>query len=112
MLEQIGEQTVRINAKTGKVKALAAKAVIARRLPTMPGIGPLPALAVEAFAPPMAPFQSGRDFSAWLGLVPRPFSSGGQRRLVRASKADRKSTRRTSSYFCASPIPPSAGQKH
>src|SRR3546814_18238601 len=61
MLEQIGEQTVRINEKTGKVKALAAKADIARRLQTMPGIGPLTALAVEAFAPPMAPFPSGRE---------------------------------------------------
>lgn len=94
MLEQIGEQTVRINAKTGKVKALAAKADIARRLQTMPGIGPLTALAVEAFAPPMAHFQSGRDFSAWLGLVPRQFSSGGKERLGRVSKAGQADIRR------------------
>lgn len=35
------------------------------------------ALAVEAFAPDMAQFQSGRDFAAWLGLVPRQHSTGG-----------------------------------
>lgn len=40
------------------------------RLQTMPGIGPVTAAAIEAFAPPMATFKRGRDFAAWLGLVP------------------------------------------
>ncbi|KAG5730076.1 hypothetical protein E4T56_gene18707 [Termitomyces sp. T112] len=71
LLEQIAEQTVRINARTTKIKALAVEADTARRLQTIPGVGPLTALAVEAFAPPMENFKCGRDFAAWLGLVPR-----------------------------------------
>ena len=52
------------------------------------------ALAVEAFAPPMESFGSGRDFAAWLGLVPRQFSSGGKERLGRVSKAGQSDIRR------------------
>lgn len=94
LLEQIAEQTVRINAKTGKIKTLAAEADMARRLQTMPGVGPITALAVEAFAPPMEHFHRGRDFAAWLGLVPRQFSSGGKERLGRISKAGQADIRR------------------
>ena len=94
LLEQIAEQTVRINARTAKIKVLAAQADTARRLQTIPGVGPLTALAVEAFAPPMENFKCGRDFAAWLGLVPRQFSSGGKERLGRISKAGQSDIRR------------------
>ena len=60
----------------------------------MPGVGPLTALAVEAFAPDMAQFKCGRDFAAWLGLVPRQHSSGGKERLGRISKAGQADIRR------------------
>lgn len=59
----------------------------------MPGVGPLIALAVEAFAPAMQSL-CGRDFAAWLGLVPRQFSSGGKERLGRVSKAGQADIRR------------------
>jgi transposase len=94
MVEQIGEQTNRINARTGKIQALANEADTARRLQTIPGAGPMTALAVEAFAPAMANFSCGRDFAAWLGLVPRQFSSGGKERLGRTSKAGQADIRR------------------
>ncbi|MEQ6335069.1 IS110 family transposase [Sphingobium sp. MK2] len=94
LMKQIAEKTVRIDARTAKIKALAAKADIARRLQTIPGIGPLTALAVEAFAPSMECFRCGRDFAAWLGLVPRQFSSGGKERLGRVSKAGQSDIRR------------------
>ncbi len=51
MVEQIAEQTTRINARTRKIQALANEADIARRLQTIPGVGPMTALAVEAFVP-------------------------------------------------------------
>lgn len=60
----------------------------------MPGVGPLTALAVEAFAPDMTSFKRGRDFAAWLGLVPRQRSSGGRERLGRVSKAGQADIRR------------------
>jgi len=94
LLVQIAEKTIRINARTGKIKALAAEADAARRLQTIPGVGPLTALAVEAFAPAMESFKCGRDFAAWLGLVPRQFSSGGKERLGRISKAGQADIRR------------------
>lgn len=78
---------MRINARTGKIKALAMQTDTARRLQTVHGVGLLTALAIEAFAPPEENYKCGRDFAAWLGLVPRQFSSGGKERLGRVSKA-------------------------
>lgn len=94
MLEQIAEKSKRIDRKTMKAKGLAAETGMARRLQTMPGVGPLTALAVEAFAPAMESFRCGRDFAAWLGLVPRQHSSGGKDRLGRVSKAGQADIRR------------------
>lgn len=94
LIKQIAEKTARIEAKTKTVTALAAEADTAQRLQTMPGVGPLTALAVEAFAPDMASFKRGRDFAAWLGLVPRQHSSGGKERLGRISKAGQADIRR------------------
>lgn len=67
---------------------------VARRLQTIPGVGPLTALAVETFAPEMSTFKGGRNFAAWLGLVPRQFSSGGREKLGRISKAGQADIRR------------------
>lgn len=94
LLEQIAEKTARIEAKTHKIVAQAALTPAARRLQTMPGVGPMTALATEAFAPAMATFRCGRDFAAWLGLVPRQMSSGGKERLGRVSKAGQSEFRR------------------
>lgn len=87
MLEQIAVLSGWIETKTAKIKELASTTPVSKRLQTMPGIGPLVAMAVEAFAPDMSSFRNGRDFAAWLGLVPRQFSSGGKERLGRISKA-------------------------
>ena len=43
---------------------------VARRLMTIPGIGPLIATALATLAPPPEIFRKGRDFAAWLGLTP------------------------------------------
>ena len=58
----------------------------AARLMTIPGIGPIGAMALQAFAPPMESFRRGRDFSALLGLVPGQNTTGGKPRLGRISK--------------------------
>ena len=78
LLAQIAEKTERIKAKDKLIKELAKESDVARRLQTMPGVGPMTALAVEAFAPDMAQFSCGRDFAAWLGLVPLQSSTGGK----------------------------------
>ena len=61
---------------------------------TVPGIGPITAMAIQAFAPPMESFQRGRDFSAWLGLVPRQHTTGGKPRLGKISKMGQRDLRR------------------
>lgn len=94
LLAQIAEKTERIETKTKALKALAVETDMARRLQTMPGVVPLTALAVEAFAPDMAQFGSSRDFAAWLGLVRRQHSTGGKARLGRISKAGQIDIRR------------------
>lgn len=94
LLLQISEQTVRIETKTKVLARVVASSETARRLQTMPGVGPMTALAVEAFAPDITEFRCGRDFAAWLGLVPRQHSSGGKERLGRVSKAGQIDIRR------------------
>lgn len=94
LLGQIAEKTARIIERTTKLKTLAAQSDRARRLQTMPGIGPLTAVAVEAFGPDMVDFKTGRNFAAWLGLVPRQHSSGGKERLGRMTKAGQADIRR------------------
>ncbi|MCP1768860.1 transposase [Bradyrhizobium japonicum] len=101
LLAQIDAKTNRIEAKTNRIEAktkqlaeLSRTNVTARRLQTVPGVGPMIALAIEAFAPAMGTFRCGRDFAAWLGLVPRQFSSGGKERLGRVSKAGQADIRR------------------
>jgi transposase len=94
LLVQIAEKTARIIERTTKLKTLAAQSDRARRLQTMPGVGPLTAVAVEAFGPDMVEFKTGRNFAAWLGLVPRQHSSGGKERLGRMTKAGQADIRR------------------
>ncbi|MBB2164583.1 IS110 family transposase [Gluconacetobacter sp. 1b LMG 1731] len=94
LLTQIDEQSVRITEKTRAMVELSNESGVAQRLESLPGVGPLTALAIEAFAPSMKNFRCGRDFAAWLGLVPRQFSSGGKERLGRISKAGQADIRR------------------
>jgi transposase len=58
----------------------------ARRLMTIPGIGPLAASALEASAGNGHQFANGRFFAAWLGLTPREYSTGGKTTLLGISK--------------------------
>jgi len=57
-----------------------------RRLMTIPGIGIITATAIAATVPDAGAFKSGREFAAWIGLVPRQQSSGGKERLGGISK--------------------------
>jgi len=56
------------------------------RLATIPGIGPITASALAAAVPDASLFKSGRQFAAWLGLTPRPHSTGGKQRQLGISK--------------------------
>ena len=59
---------------------------VSQRLDELPGIGPALATALVASVADPKAFRSGRDFSAWIGLVPKQHSSGGRERLGSISK--------------------------
>jgi hypothetical protein len=93
-LDQIEVLSARIATLEKVLKLEAARSESAVRLMTMPGIGPVTAMAIDAFAPTMSAFKRGRDFAAWLGLVPRQHSSGGKQVLGRTSKMGQRDIRR------------------
>ena len=67
---------------------------VARRLMTIPGIGPVGATALAASVTDPRQFRSGRQFAAWLGLTPLQKSSGGKERLGRITKMGDKYLRK------------------
>jgi transposase len=66
----------------------------ARRLMTIPGVGPVTAVALAALAPPADTFKRGRDFAAWVGLTPSEHSTGGKQKLGATSKMGERTLRR------------------
>ena len=66
----------------------------ARRLTTIPGIGAIVASALVAAVGRAESFNHGRDLAAWLGLVPRQFTSGGKPKLLGISKRGNKYLRK------------------
>jgi transposase len=69
-----------------KLHGMATTHPEAQRLLTIPGIGPLTATALLAAVSDVSVFKNGRQFAAWLGLVPKQHSTGGQTRLLGISK--------------------------
>jgi transposase len=67
---------------------------LSRRLDDIPGVGPLVATALVASIPDPRVFRSGRDLSAWIGLVPKQSSTGGKERLGHISKAGNRYLRK------------------
>jgi len=65
-----------------------------KRLTTIPGIGLIGATAIAAVVTDPKAFRSGRDFAAWVGLVPREDSTGGKRKLGPISKQGDRYLRR------------------
>lgn len=92
--DQIDGLSQRITELDAQIAAASRRSRFSTRLQKMPGIGPITSMALAAFAPPMDHFRRGRDFSAWLGLVPRQHSSGGKQRLGRTSKSGQRDIRR------------------
>lgn len=68
------------------IVAMAKRDPDAQRLTTIPGVGAITAASIKALVPDIDGFKSARHFAAWLGLTPRPHSSGGKERLGRISK--------------------------
>jgi transposase len=84
----------RINKYDNKIKALSNRNPICANLMTIPGIGPITALAIFACIGNGSDFHNGRHLSAWIGLAPRQSSSGNKRQLLGISKRGNRQLRR------------------
>jgi transposase len=76
----------RLASDDEKLMAMAQAHPESQRLQTIPGIGPISATAILAAISHATQFKNGRQLAAWLGLVPREHSTGGQPRLLGISK--------------------------
>jgi transposase len=85
---------VRIKDIEDKILAWHRADAASRRLASVPGVGPITASAIAATVSDPSCFRSGREFAAWLGLVPRQNSSGGKQRLGGISKQGDRYLRR------------------
>ena len=77
-LEMVEERIDRLDKRLGEI---CREDVTCRRLMTLPGVGPIVATALAASIGDPHQFRSGREMAAWIGLVPRQYSTGGKTRL-------------------------------
>src|SRR4051812_4567279 len=80
----------RIETTTREIEEISEHEENCTRLMSVPGVGPLISTAVVAAIGTGEAFDRGRDFGAWLGLVPRQYSTGGRSVLGRISKRGSK----------------------
>jgi transposase len=91
---QLRDLEERIEEATARITVAQRDDPVARRLATVPGLGPIASSAFAATTPDVGAFRSARDYAAWLGLTPRAHSSGGKERSGRISKAGNRYLRR------------------
>jgi transposase len=86
LYEELAQLDERIADADNRIQIAFQKHPDCRRIATVEGVGPLIATAIVAAISNGHAFENGRQFSAWLGLVPRQNSSGGKSRLLGISK--------------------------
>jgi len=83
---ELDQLAMRMEEADGLIKKTAQESDVCRRLDAIPGIGPLTSTALIAAIGNGAAFRKGREFAAWVGLVPREHSTGGKQKLLGISK--------------------------
>jgi transposase len=86
LLEHLKVLQQQVDEIEAQIKAWHRASEASQRLEKVPGIGPLTATALVASVGDAKNFDNGRQFSAWLGVVPRQHSSGGKPTLLGMSK--------------------------
>lgn len=90
MLRDIREELIELDARLAgynqRIKSLFRYNEMCQRIGQIEGIGPITATALVAAVGDKSCFKNGRQFAAWLGLVPKQHSSGGKARLFGISK--------------------------
>jgi len=86
LLEELRTTDERIKSYDEKIRTIENSHPVCKRLTQIPGVGPITATAIVAAVGDPQIFKNGRQFAAWLGLVPRQHSSGGRQLLLGISK--------------------------
>ena len=81
LLEHLNGLDARVEACKSKMLEVTKSHEECQRYQSLPGIGPITAYALLAFAGDLDQFKNGRDFVAWVGLTPKQHSTGGLQRL-------------------------------
>ena len=104
MLDLLEVLNGKIAELDNEIARRAREDVIARRVMTIPGAGPITATAIATLAPPAETFAKGRDFAAWLGMAPRQLSSGGKQKLGSITKMGERTLRRLLIIGCSAVV--------
>ena len=86
LAQELDELTMKIKKYNERIDLILKNHPVAKRLTTIPGVGPLAATAIIANASDPSMFKNGREFAAYLGLVPKQRSSGGKQKMMGISK--------------------------
>ena len=86
MWQEWKQVELEIKAMTEEIERISNENALCRRLRQIPGFGPLVSSATVAAIGNGAAFRRGRDFAAWVGVVPRQYSTGGKQKLFGISK--------------------------
>jgi transposase len=86
MWQEWKQMEIDIKAITDEIERISNEDALCRRLRQIPGFGPLVSTATVAAIGNGAAFRRGRDFAAWVGVVPRQYSTGGKQKLFGISK--------------------------
>src|SRR6478735_5169725 len=86
MWQEWKQTETEIQAITDEIERISEEDARCRQLRQIPGIGPLVSTATVAAIGNGSAFRRGRDFAAWVGVVPRQYSTGGKQKLYGISK--------------------------
>ncbi len=86
LYDELVELNRRISDYDKKIKLYANQNEDCKRIEKLRGVGPIVATAIIAATPQPSIFKNGREFAAWLGLVPKQHSTGGKERQLGISK--------------------------
>ncbi|GAB6069459.1 IS110 family transposase [Thiomicrorhabdus hydrogeniphila] len=86
LYQELKQADQRLSEQSAKIERLAQQDPVASKLQKLPGVGFLTASAIAASVGDPLEFKNGRQFSAWLGLVPKQNSTGGKNVLLSISK--------------------------
>jgi transposase len=94
MWQEWKQLELNIETMSDELERISEENELCRRLRKIPGFGPLVSTATVAAIGNGAAFPCGRDFAAWVGVVPRQYSTGGKQKLLGISKRGNRYLRR------------------